>query len=158
KLLYDPTRPPTPIDLAQRQPGSPLTLMADYLSPELAAPGRAPDSLTDLYALGCTLYAMLAGASPFAGGDAQQKLVRHATEAIRPLEPLGIPRPLAQVVTYMMAKNPAVRYQSAQAVAEQLAMFVDPAAMRPQIPAPAPTLISFEQLIRQKQMQSIATS
>ena len=103
--------------------------MADYLAPELMHPGRAPDPLTDIYALGCTLYAMLAGNPPFAGGSLQQKMARHAGEAIRPLELFGVPQPLAQLVAYLMAKNPAVRYQSAALVAEQLAAFVDPAAL-----------------------------
>ena len=78
--------------------------------------GRLPDPLTDIYALGCTLYALLAGQPPFAGGSLQQKLARHATEPIRPLESMGVPQPIAQLVAYLMAKNPAVRYQSAALV------------------------------------------
>ena len=58
----------------------------------------------------------------------------------------GVPQPLAQLVTYMMAKNPAVRYQSAAIVAEQIAAFVDPNVLYAQPPQPPATLAGFEQL------------
>lgn len=151
KLLFDATQSPGPVDFTQQQPGSRLMQMADYLAPELMTPGRAPDPLTDIYALGCTLYAMLSGNPPFAGGHLQQKMTRHATEAIRPLEMFGVPQPIAQVVAYMMAKNPAVRFQSAAVVAEQLGAFVDPAALYAQPPAAPTTLGNFEHYVRQKQ-------
>ncbi|HEX5102501.1 MAG TPA: protein kinase, partial [Pirellulaceae bacterium] len=150
KLLFDPTQPPEPFDFTQQQPDGRLAKMADYLAPELMSPGRVPDPLSDIYALGCTLYAMLSGNPPFAGGNIQQKMTRHASEAIRPLEGFGVPQPLAQLVTYMMAKNPQVRYQSAAIVAEQIAAFVDPNVLYAQPPQPAATLGSFEQFVRQK--------
>jgi hypothetical protein len=150
KLLFDPTQSPEPIDFTQQQPGSRLSLMADYLAPELMSPGRVPDPLADIYALGCTLYAMLSGNPPFAGGNLQQKMARHASEPIRPLEAFGVPQPLAQLATYMMAKNPAVRYQSAAIVAEQIAVFVDPNVLYAQPPQPPATLANFEHFVRQK--------
>ena len=103
KLLFDAMQFPGPLDSSQQQPGSPLAAMADYLAPELAAAGRGPDPLSDIYALGCTLYMMLAGKPPFSGGELQQKLVRHATEPIRSLEKLAVPQPLMQLVGYLMA-------------------------------------------------------
>jgi serine/threonine-protein kinase len=127
KLLLDPQESTGPIDFAADSPDSRLAQRADYLAPELLAPGKAQDPLTDIYALGCTLYAMLSGNPPFAGGSVQQKMTRHAGEPIRPLEQFGVPQPLAQLVAYMMAKNATVRYQSAALVAEQLAPLVDPA-------------------------------
>ncbi len=66
---------------------------ADYLAPELAAPSRWPATpLSDLYALGCTLYHLLVGRPPFAGGDAASKLRRHcagATAAGQSGQPAG---------------------------------------------------------------------
>ena len=153
KLLLDPTQPPIALDFSQQQAGSRLAQQADYLAPELATPGRAPDPLTDVYALGCTLYTMLAGQPPFAGGDIAQKMARHAAEAIRPLEMWGVPQPLAQIVAYLMAKNPAVRFQSAAQAAEQLAALVDPAIVYAQPPLPPATLASFEYCVRQRQSQ-----
>jgi serine/threonine-protein kinase len=55
--------------------------MADYLAPELTIAGKSPDAASDAYALGCTLYVLLTGELPFAGGTAAQKLVRHGKEA-----------------------------------------------------------------------------
>lgn len=151
KLLFDATQSPGPVDFTQQQPGSRLLQMADYLAPELMTPGRAPDPQTDVYALGCTLYTLLAGTPPFAGGHLQHKMTRHATEAIRPLEMFGVPQPVGQIAAYMMAKNPAVRFPSAAIVAEQLAAFVDPASLYAQ-PPPAPaTLGSFEHYLRHQQ-------
>jgi serine/threonine protein kinase len=158
KLLFDAHEAPSPLDLADQQPASRLAEMADYLAPELAAAGRAPDPLTDIYALGCTLYTLLAGQPPFAGGDVRQKLARHASEAIRPLESLGVPQPIGQLVAYLMAKKPTVRYQSATQAAEQLAIFVEPAALRLSLPSPPPKLAAFEQHVRQGRAQNPAAA
>jgi hypothetical protein len=145
KLLFDAHQTPGPIDISQQQAGSALELMADYLAPELQTPGQRPEAVADIYALGCTLYALLTGSPPFAGGTVEQKLARHVSEPIRPLETYGVAAPLAQLVTHLMAKNPAVRYQSAALVAEQLATFVEPAALRIAPPGPPPTLAAYEQ-------------
>ena len=156
KLLFDAHVVPGPIDFQDQQASSRATLAADYLAPEFLAPGRVPDALTDIYALGCTLYALLSGNPPFAGGTVQQKMTRHAGEPIRPLEQFGVPQSLAQLVAYLMAKNASVRYQSAALVAEQLAPFVEPAALYVQPPPAQPTLGNYESYLRQKQTQQSA--
>ncbi len=144
KLLYAAHQQPSAIDFAQGGASEAIAARADYLAPELLTPGRPPDALADIYALGCTLYTLLSGTLPFSGGTVEQKLARHLSEPIKPLETFGIPQPLAQLVTYLMAKNPGVRYQSASVVAEQLGMFVEPAAIRIQPPAEPPTLKVYE--------------
>jgi eukaryotic-like serine/threonine-protein kinase len=150
KLLYEAHQPPAAIDFALASASDALATKADYLAPELLTPGRSPDALADIYALGCTLYALLSGTLPFAGSGVEQKLARHLSEPIKPLEAFGIPQPLAQLVTYLMAKNPSVRYQSGAIVAEQLGMFVEPAAIRVKPPAEPPTLAVYEQAVAQK--------
>jgi len=153
KVLYEPHAVPGPLSPADFDPSGRLNQLADYLAPELAQSGMAPNPLTDIYALGCTLYTLLAGSPPFAGGTVQQKLLRHATEPIRPLEQFGVGQPLAQLVAFMMAKNPAVRFQAAAIVAEQLTPFVDPLiAYLPLPPSPA-TLPGYEAWLRQRQAQ-----
>jgi serine/threonine-protein kinase len=149
KLLRDPLVPPAPPNFAAHDAQGWLLAQSDYLAPEFQMPGKSPDALTDLYALGCTLYHMLAGHPPFPGGSAMQKMARHAGEAIRPLELYGVPQPLAQLATFLMAKNPTLRYQDAQTVADQLVAFVDPAVVHvPPLPA-LPTLPAYEAAVRQ---------
>ena len=157
KVLFDPHTVPGAIDFSQGE-NPKLAEMADYLAPELMHPGHVPDALTDVYALGCTLYHMLAGNPPFAGGTVMQKMSRHASEGIRPLEPLGVPQPLAQLVTYMLAKNPQVRYQSPAIVAEHLAPFIDPAQLYAPAPQPLPTQAAYEQHVQQKQAALAASA
>lgn len=153
KVLFEPQFPPGPINFADQDPNGRLAQTADFLAPELMQAGRTPDPLSDVYSLGCTLYTLLAGAPPFAGGNVLQKMKRHAAEAIRPLEAFGVPQPLSQLVSYLMAKNPAVRYQSAAIVAEQLGPFVDPQLLYFQPSPPLPTQPTFEYWIHQRQAQ-----
>jgi serine/threonine protein kinase len=154
KLLRDPLLPPMPVNFAAPDPHGWLLAQSDYLAPEFQVPGKTPDVLTDLYALGCTLYHMLAGHPPFPGGNLMQKIQRHSAEAIRPLETYGVPQPCAQLVMFLMAKNPALRYQDAQTVADQLAAFLDPSQLRLPEPAPLPTLGAFEGALRSSVQQA----
>ena len=102
----------------------------DYAAPELARPGSMPDAQSDLYAVGATLYELLSGHVPYAGGTPREKLLRHAQEPIVPLDgAAAVPAGLARVVERMMAKNARLRYQSAVEAMEALAGFV-PAARR----------------------------
>jgi len=151
KLLRDPLEGMSPIDLTQPDADGGVLTRADYLAPEFLQSGKRPDVLTDIYSLGCTLYHLLAGTPPFPGGDVRQKMSRHANERIQPLEQLDIPQPIAQLVSYMMAKNPAVRYQDASLVAEQLTPMVDASHQKISLPTPAATLTAYESAVQQKQ-------
>jgi eukaryotic-like serine/threonine-protein kinase len=156
KLLREAWLPPTTPNFVADDPQGRLLGQCDYLAPEFQMPGKTHDALTDIYALGCTLYHMLAGQPPFPGGTITQKMSRHAMEAIQPLENFGIPQPLGQIVMYLMAKNPAVRYQDAQTVADQLAAFVDPQMLHAQIPAAYPTLPAYEASLQQTHAKLMA--
>ena len=118
-----------PINAASAEDRESLLACADYLAPELAQPGTAPNGVTDVYSLGCTLYEMLTGQVPFPGGSALEKLQRHATEAIKPMDANGVPAAIGQVVAYMMAKNAGVRFQQAAIVSEQVTPYLDPAGL-----------------------------
>lgn len=143
------------LDLAEQQPDGHLAELADYLAPELWTPGRAPDVLSDIYALGCLLYHMLAGTAPFAGGDLQEKSVRHKRDTAPPLETLGVSKPLAQVVAYLMAKNPAVRYSTAKLAAEQLAAHIEPEARGNKPPSPPATLAAYLRAIEREMADAV---
>ncbi|HTQ39076.1 MAG TPA: protein kinase [Pirellulales bacterium] len=113
------------IDFSAANPGEEVLRQADYLAPELAHTGYLPNPSTDIYALGCTLFHLLAGKPPFAGRDALSKLASHSSERIPSLESAGVPGPVNQVLTGMMAKDPTQRYQRPRQVAEALAQVLE---------------------------------
>ncbi|WP_187399710.1 serine/threonine-protein kinase [Micromonospora sp. AP08] len=94
---------------------------SSYMSPEQALGGPV-DPRTDLYGLGCTLYAMLAGAPPFAG-DPLSVLHQHVNEPPPPLRDRrpDVPVELDALVSELLAKDPADRPTDAGVVRERLA-------------------------------------
>ncbi len=78
-----------------------------------AAPEQADgnvDSRTDIYAVGATLYTMLAGKPPFSGGPLD--LLKHHKETPVPMGPLmRFPQAVQNIVQRCMEKDPADRYQ-----------------------------------------------
>ncbi len=81
-----------------------------YMSPEQASGGEI-DPRSDVYALGCVLYEMLAGEPPFTGATRQALLARHLSELPRPIRtarPEVAPE-LEQAVLTALAKSPAAR-------------------------------------------------
>jgi serine/threonine-protein kinase len=83
-----------------------------YMSPEQAAGDGKLDGRSDLYALGCVLYEMLAGQVPFTGGTAQAMLARHAVDPVPSLRTVRstVPPPVDQAITKALAKVPADRF------------------------------------------------
>ncbi len=97
-----------------------------YMSPERTAPVGAPvDGRTDIYSLGATLYALLAGKPPFEGQTVTEVVTRIRRQEPAPLSILhpGIPEYLAGVIRKMMAKKPADRYASAGQLRAELESF-----------------------------------
>jgi WD40 repeat protein/tRNA A-37 threonylcarbamoyl transferase component Bud32 len=103
----------------------------DYIAPEqirnVTVDGRA-----DIYSLGCTLYHLLAGQPPFAGGSGYSKVAGHLERLPRPLAEFrdDLPGDLISVISRMTAKDACDRFQSASEVAEALAPFTDPSSPR----------------------------
>jgi serine/threonine protein kinase len=97
----------------------------DYLSPEQAKNLHEVDIRSDLYSLGCTLYYLLTGQVPFAGGSSLEKLVRHASEAPPPIHTIrpDIPAEVETVVSKLMSKEPAQRFQTPIELAKALEPF-----------------------------------
>ncbi|HWE36144.1 MAG TPA: serine/threonine-protein kinase [Isosphaeraceae bacterium] len=84
----------------------------DYMAPEQARDSRATSVRSDIYSLGCTMYYVLTGMPPFAGGDVTEKLRRHAIEPapdVRRLRP-EVPAALSLLIRRMMAKEPEARF------------------------------------------------
>ncbi len=92
-----------------------------FMSPEQAC-GMQLDQRSDLYSLGCVLYAMCAGSPPFQTGTTLAMLGRITQDEPRPLRmanPL-VPEWLAETVHRLIAKDPAARFQRASDVADEL--------------------------------------
>jgi eukaryotic-like serine/threonine-protein kinase len=80
-----------------------------YMAPEQAS-GERVDARADLYALGCTLYTMLAGTPPFQGTIAEV-LQQHQVQVPPPLgaHRADVPGPLEALVMRLLAKDPEHR-------------------------------------------------
>jgi serine/threonine-protein kinase len=86
-----------------------------YMSPEQASGEPNLDGRSDIYALGCVLYEMLAGEPPFTGPTAQAIITRSITEDPRPLTRAraGVAPAIDTAVMRALAKSPADRYTNA---------------------------------------------
>ena len=84
------------------------------------------DSRSDIYSLGITLYEILARRPAFTESDRSKLLLLVTTTnppSLRSLD-ASIPRDLETIVLKAMARDPADRYQTAGALAEDLSRFL----------------------------------
>lgn len=88
-----------------------------YMAPEQASGGTV-DERTDLYALGCLMYATLTGAPPFTGDNPMNVLYQHIHATPRPVREQrpDVPAELDRLIGSLLAKDPAARPPSAAAV------------------------------------------
>ena len=96
---------------------------ARYISPEQAGVlDRDVDERSDLYSAGVLLFECLAGRPPFEADTIGELLRLHLTVAPPELRSLGVPVPRAldELVGRLLAKEPADRYQSAEAALADL--------------------------------------
>lgn len=83
----------------------------DYMAPEQAERAKNLDGRVDIYALGCTLFYLLVGRSPFAGETSEAKLRAHREEEIPSLVALRaeVPAEVDLLFCKMIAKRPDQR-------------------------------------------------
>jgi predicted Ser/Thr protein kinase len=99
-----------------------------YMSPEqVEGPSVLIGPHTDVFALGVTLYELLAERLPFESPSAAEMMRRIVHEDPAPLRRLkpGLPRELEAVVQRCLEKDVLRRYDSAQDLADELQRFLD---------------------------------
>jgi serine/threonine-protein kinase len=93
---------------------------ASYMSPEQAR-GEVADARSDIFSLGIVMYEMLTGRLPFRGKTSVD--VMHAVMHSEPDPIEGAPSRVQQIVFKALAKDRAARYQSADALLDDLRSF-----------------------------------
>ena len=97
----------------------------EFMSPEQAL-GEHVDARSDLYALGVVGYYALSGKLPFEAEKATDVLAKQVAEPAPPLAGVaGVPRRLAVAIDRCLAKDPAERPQTGEALAEQLGVALE---------------------------------
>ncbi len=92
-----------------------------YMCPEQAH-GAPLDARSDLFSLGCLLYAMLAGDSPFARPSTVQAIRAVAEEEVAPIRRKlpHVPPPVSALLDRLLSKQPKNRPPDARSVVEEL--------------------------------------
>ncbi len=97
-----------------------------YMSPEQCRSSAKVDARSDIYALGCMLFELVCGRTPFEG-DSGELIAMHqlvAPPTTRSLD-ASIPAPLDALVMSMLAKSPDDRPQTMAAVLDALHPLAD---------------------------------
>jgi WD40 repeat protein len=99
-----------------------------YMAPEQArVEAQCLSMATDIYGLGAILYECLVGRPPFSGGSAQETLRMVTNEAPRPPRDIdaSVSADLEAICLKCLQKDPAQRYRSARALADDLTRYLE---------------------------------
>ncbi len=112
--------------LAETDPG--LTIpggmmgTVSFMPPEQAVDASAADHRSDIYSLGCTFYFLLTGTPPYSGATLMECVAAHREHPIPQLRDVWPETPpyLDSMLQRMLAKEPEDRYQSINALLDDL--------------------------------------
>jgi len=93
-----------------------------YISPEQIRGEIDIDHRADVYSLGATFYHLVTGRVPFEGATPSAVMHKHLKEGLVPPDHqnTSLSTGIGEIIEVMMAKDPALRYQSAAEVVEDL--------------------------------------
>jgi eukaryotic-like serine/threonine-protein kinase len=106
-----------------------------YMSPEQVR-GDPVDARSDLYSVGIVLYEFVTGRRPFLANSEYSIMAAHLNQAPKPpleLNP-GLPAALNEIILMAIAKDPARRFQAAEAFANALTTVPASSAVAPTVP------------------------
>jgi len=83
-----------------------------YMPPEVLM-GAPSDQRSDLYSLGCILYELATGRTPYLADSIPALIAEMTTQTPPTPHELGVPGPLASIISALIARNPAHRYMDA---------------------------------------------
>lgn len=94
----------------------------EYMAPERTQDTGNADERSDLYALGCVLYEMIAGRPPFLGETPEKTVMMQLKSPIPSLAEEGLATAdVDAIVMKLLAKDPRQRFQTANEVIARLA-------------------------------------
>jgi hypothetical protein len=136
KMPVDPATAGGPGSVNLTAPGMTVGTAA-YMAPEQARACVDVDRRADIYSLGCTFYALLAGRPPFIGGSSLEIMTRHCTDPLPPLEDRvpGLPPAISAIVNRMLAKAPEDRYPDCKPLIADLKQFLDRVSGKDSLPS-----------------------
>ena len=126
---------PAPLTLSGTVVGTP-----SYMPPEQASADRGNlSAVSDVYSLGAILYELVTGRPPFRAATPLDTLLQVLAEEAAPPRVLNpaLARDLETIILKCLAKVPARRYATAQALADDLQAYLDGRAItarRPSLP------------------------
>lgn len=115
-----------------RQSGTQVTMQGSavgtpaYMAPEQSSDATSVDHRADIYSLGCSLFYLLAGKSPYDGTVVSEVLEKHASAPLPDLSEINhrVPAPLVRSVERAMAKRADDRYPSLAEMIKDLEEFL----------------------------------
>lgn len=96
-----------------------------YMSPEQAR-GERVDARADVWGLGTILYEVITGRSPHGGDDASTAMTRARSGEVTPAATIApdMPRELCAIADRALQRDPALRYDDAGKLAEEITRFM----------------------------------
>ncbi|MGE0707465.1 MAG: protein kinase [Planctomycetota bacterium] len=132
-ILLDRERTPILIDFGiarahdESEDGSTIMGSPAYLPPEYVSGSRPYDRTGEVYALGATLYTLLAGRPPREGVDSVQVLRSARLEPVQHISSVRrtLPRDLATIVMTALAQDPLARYPTVEQLGQDLRRWLE---------------------------------
>jgi tRNA A-37 threonylcarbamoyl transferase component Bud32 len=108
-------------DASTSMTGSGIIGTPAYMSPEQAQ-GEAIDNRSDIYGLGVIIFQMLSGHQPYQASTPMGVAVKQVTEPVPDILKINpsLPKQADTIIKTAMAKDPALRYQTATELAQAL--------------------------------------